>query len=423
MMLRQTETRGARREVRGKDTARRGAAEHHRGGVSAEVGLLLACSRVKPEGADAARGLLEGGVRWGMFLGMARRHGVAPLVYRALARHPELVPDEVLDGLGSDFRASHLRGLLLTGRLLGALGALEERGIPAIPYKGPVLAALAYGNLGLREFFDLDILVRKEDVLGAAEALAGIGYKAQAGMTPSGRAALLRYGREYSLAGDNGCAVELHWKVAPRPLSFVLDPGPLWDDAGVTRLCGRSVPTLSAEGLLLTLCVHGAAHLWERLGWVCDVTELLRVSPDLDWDRLTEHSRAAGCRRMLLLGLSLAGDLLDADVPEDIRREARADAAVRDLAARVRGRLFFEGRVPDETRNGTSEWRLYYRLMDGWRGKVRYCAHQLATPNSPDWELLPLPAVFLPGYRALRAVRLGIDFGLSLAGRRPRRDW
>ena len=37
--------------------------------------------------------------------------------------------------------------------------ALPLQGIAAIPYKGPVLAAAVYGNLALRTFSDLDILV------------------------------------------------------------------------------------------------------------------------------------------------------------------------------------------------------------------------------------------------------------------------
>jgi hypothetical protein len=36
----------------------------------------------------------------------------------------------------------------------------------AIFYKGPALAAMAYGNVALREFSDLDILMKKEDVPG-----------------------------------------------------------------------------------------------------------------------------------------------------------------------------------------------------------------------------------------------------------------
>ena len=53
----------------------------------------------------------------------------------------------------------------------------KAAGIPAIPYKGPALAATAYGNVGLRVFGDLDILIQKEDVPRAADMMTALGYR------------------------------------------------------------------------------------------------------------------------------------------------------------------------------------------------------------------------------------------------------
>jgi hypothetical protein len=44
------------------------------------------------------------------------------------------------------------RNIYLAAQLALLLEALRAENIPAIPYKGPVLAALAYGDLTLREF-------------------------------------------------------------------------------------------------------------------------------------------------------------------------------------------------------------------------------------------------------------------------------
>jgi len=48
-----------------------------------------------------------------------------------------------------------------------------------IPYKGPTLALAVYGNLALREFTDLDILVQTQNVRQAAELLKDRGYQGQ----------------------------------------------------------------------------------------------------------------------------------------------------------------------------------------------------------------------------------------------------
>ena len=40
-----------------------------------------------------------------------------------------------------------------------------------VPVKGPVLASTAYGDIAMREFVDLDILVRPSDVASAMTIL------------------------------------------------------------------------------------------------------------------------------------------------------------------------------------------------------------------------------------------------------------
>src|SRR3712207_8653927 len=40
---------------------------------------------------------------------------------------------------------------------------------------------------------------------------------------------------------------------------------------------------------LLILCVHGTKHIWGRLSWICDVAELLRTQPDMDWEYVLDR--------------------------------------------------------------------------------------------------------------------------------------
>ena len=57
-----------------------------------------------------------------------------------------------------------MSNLYLTQEMLKLLSAFRKKGIPAIPYKGPVLAQAVYGNVGLRQFGDLDITVPEDCV-------------------------------------------------------------------------------------------------------------------------------------------------------------------------------------------------------------------------------------------------------------------
>ena len=67
---------------------------------------------------------------------------------------------------------------------------------------------------------------------------------------------------------------------------------------------------LAPEDSLLILCVHANKHQWSRLGWICDIAEMLRSHPDLNWPVVMEQARMLRSERMLLLGLLLARESL-----------------------------------------------------------------------------------------------------------------
>src|SRR3989454_2276525 len=165
--------------------------------------------------------------------------------------------------LRSEGRWIARRNLRLTGELLSVLDLFEAQGIPAVPLKGPLLALLAYGNLALREFGDLDILVRRADVERAKRLLLSHGYRPELFVEAAHEAALLACGYHYPLRRDDGLAVELHWSLAPREFPYPLDAEEVWTRLRPVRLGGRTLYTLGSEDLLLFLCAHGG----ERWPW------------------------------------------------------------------------------------------------------------------------------------------------------------
>ena len=72
------------------------------------------------------------------------------------------MPADAREELEGRAQANRLRDLELTGELARLLDRFRRDGIAAVPYKGPVLAAQAYGDVALREFVDLDILVHPD---------------------------------------------------------------------------------------------------------------------------------------------------------------------------------------------------------------------------------------------------------------------
>jgi hypothetical protein len=81
------------------------------------------------------------------------------------------------------------------------------------------------------------------------------------------------------------------------------------------------------------LCLHGSAHHWRGLKQLCDVAELIRATPHLNWGQVMGEARRTGSARRLSLGLLLAAALLDAPLPQEVRRWAESDRKAVSLAA------------------------------------------------------------------------------------------
>ncbi len=121
-----------------------------------------------PEQVKAVRSLIRQGIDWSYLLQIAAHHGVLPLLYKSLnTTCRDTIPEQILDELRRLFRDNAVRNLFLTETLIKLLKQLAAHEIPAIPFKGPVLASSLHGDISLRQFGDLDILVRKQDVPAA----------------------------------------------------------------------------------------------------------------------------------------------------------------------------------------------------------------------------------------------------------------
>lgn len=407
-------------------------------GTRPEEELFLCCARTRidPQRAERVRGLLRQEIDWTYLIRTAHRHGVMSLLYASLnSVCPELVPRGARYYLRDHFCSNAARNLFLTDELLRLLKLLAAQEIAAVPFKGPVLAACVYGNLALRQFGDLDILVHKRDVTRARDLLVSEGYQPPpwlVRMTAAQRAASLDFQHYHYqfVRGDGRVMVELHWGLIEHYLAFRLPLECLWERLEQVSLLGTRVRNFPPEGLLLFLCAHGAKHGWERLEWICGVAELLRTREGLDWARVLWTAERLGSGRMLRLGLLLANDLLGTTLAKDVQRRIRADAVARSLAARVSDRLFREPVAPPRWRDrplplvglAPDLIRFHLGAKERWRDRARYVAglarlvvNQAVTPGVRDVELLPLPASLAFVHYLLRPLRL--------LGEQARRSW
>ncbi|MCB0164740.1 MAG: nucleotidyltransferase family protein [Anaerolineae bacterium] len=401
--------------------SKQGQPNHDHRRSQPELDLLFDCARTELDAAhiDRLRQRLAGAIDWAWLLAAAEGHGVLPLLYQHLNCHnPEAVPAPVLAELRRRFQANAMRNLAMTRELLSLLDRFEPAGIMAIPYKGPALAASAYGNLALRQFVDLDILVRPRDVLRAKRLIMAQGYRPRLELNDTQEAMLLQANHQYSFwHPERQVYLELQWGFTRKYLSFDFDLAALWQRRTTISLGGRTVAALSPEDRLLILCVHGAKHFWARLGWISDIAAQLRTEPNLAWDAIIAQARQLGSERILYLGLGLAGHYLDAPLPPALARTVTASPDVQALIRQVH-RHYLTGSDP-----AAAEWpepayrhRLQLQMRERLRDKVSYCVRLALAPTEAEQMTWPLPPGLSFVHNLFRPLRLVRKYGFPPNG-------
>ena len=405
----------------------------------AEWEILLACGTPGAAETRAAQiePLVSEDLNWDWLLRASLHHGMMPLLYLGLLKADlASLPDSVWQELEELYKRNVVRALWLSGELQECLNQLAAYGIAALPYKGPVLAAAAYGDVASRQYADLDILVRRHEALRARELLVSQGYYHELQLNAAQETAFLAAQSAYALTRPSGrdVLVELHWRFFEAYFSASLISEELWHRAVPLSLLGQDVLTPAPEDLLLVLCMHGTKHGWQRLGWVCDVAWLLSAYPELDWPAVQDRAREAGGLRMLHLGLRLAQDLFHAPLPRDVATCVQADVAARALARRVHnwylndvqpelpearaahpaggvGSWYLHD-APQQAPWDTGLWRFHLQAKERRADRVRYVLRLAFTPTVGDWQAVALPSWLFPLYYLLRPFRLLAQYGL-----------
>ncbi len=259
---------------------------------------------------------------------LADRHGLQPLLHWHLnAVCPEAVPELQRQHLRSAFQRVSALNILLTHELKKLLALFAGNNVQAVPYKGPALALQLYGNVALRQFSDLDILVHPRDVLLARDLLLAEGYSPLPPLTEGQQAVLLRTQSNLPFTRESKrMIVELHWTVSAPNFARPFETDDFWARLVDGELEATKIKLPAPEDLLLALCIHGSKHLWERLAWIADIAGLIESQPSLNWNELVNRARVTGSERMLFLGLRLASELLNANVPGEVKAAEQADS-------------------------------------------------------------------------------------------------
>jgi Uncharacterised nucleotidyltransferase len=388
-----------------------------REGICPEKRLLLCCARttLPPGCAEKIRELAALPLDWDYLFPEAARNSLRPLLARHLsACAAEIVSPPQMKRLNDAARTNTGRCLILTAELIRMIDRFREAGVSAVPYKGPVIAAQAYQDITLREFEDLDVIVRQDAMPRVNEIVTSLGYRPKFpwALSSDTRSALVPGEYQYS-DPSRRMVLELHTERTLRHFPVPPDLDDLSRRLVPVPLSGNEIQTFAPEDALVMLCIHGSKDFWERISWIADVAELIRACPGLDWDAVCGRADSWKAQRILHLGLTLASELLDARLPDEIEARVKQDRVARALASEAAQRLL---RRDQAAFGSAARFSVRRRMVNGVLAGWCYSMRLTVAPAEEDWQMVRLPAALSPLYAALRPLRLLRKYGWNGGG-------
>jgi len=347
--------------------------------LDAEWALLLECAKPQPDPNRLAE-LLSTPLDWPVLLARAEDHAILGLTAARLSsQHENRIPPENRESLRAWRRAHTLFTMNLTAEMIRLFDSFGAAGVGVLVIKGPVLSARCYGDPGLRQYGDLDLIVRDKDILRSSELMISQGYEPSVPLTAIHAKKIP--GEYVFRQSTTKLLVEFHtertFRYHPRPLPLEK----LFARQARVNIDAHEIPALSPEDELTLICIHGAKHFWEQLSYIADVAAFVS-NQKLDWTRVERAAQEVCSERMLYVGLHLAADLLGAPLPEKIAALVQSDPTAGRLASQIARWLPAAGSDPP----GILVRAMFrMRMRGGFFSGAAYLLRLSFSPTEEDW--------------------------------------
>jgi hypothetical protein len=343
--------------------------------------LLLASVRIKPTETDRERisELLSEITDWNYVFMTAVERGMAPLVLKNFQGFE--IPDKVKNALQGAYYRTLSRSMVLYQAFGEVIDTLHSRGIQVIVLKGAYLCECLYEDIGLRQFSDLDLLIREEDGEKAKEALSQIGYRRGNSDSLSqfieSKSDFVHYPPMYK---DN-MSVELHIRLHQQKESFCIDRDVVWQNAVEQQIAGRKVLVQDIYDLLIHLVIHLHKHFQKghvQFTSFNDIVNIL-VLWKFDWEQLDERLIQYNAVDEFYSYIMLISEYYNIVLPDTIKYSKK-----HLLSELLKNRFedFFHGKIVEEKQENLVPVHLYnIKRLKSWNDYLHYFRDLLFPPK------------------------------------------
>lgn len=272
---------------------------------------------------DLERPLRHLDVDWEQVFAGVCRNGLLGLSHRYLRLRatPGYPPASFVQSIKRAYRKTAFHTVLVYQDIRKVLAHLSATDVDYMVLKGPALAHCVYPDPVLRDFNDLDLLVRERDWEAMHRALIDVGFEPEEEYTCRPPKLVPRdvlYECKYRHP-VSGLLVEVHYDDLLNAGLATRNLEGFWQRAIEIRIEEIPVKTLCLHDQLIHLAAHLHYHGYTRLNWFSDLAFILRDhGSEIDWSQLVQTVRIEEAQIGVYYSLLFVQRLLDVPVPEKV---------------------------------------------------------------------------------------------------------
>lgn len=256
---------------------------------------------------------------WGDFVKLVDRHRMPVFAYLNLVQHADKVPADILELLKERTNTAKFQALRHAAELQKLCRRFNDQRIPCITLKGQVLSHQLYGDPGIRQSKDIDLLVLPQDLERIDQLLLKDGFSLADPYhdLTSAQADFLFaafHHHEYHHQ-ERGVSLELHWRFLYWHEKQMQQ---FWDTSRFDIFAGIDVRVLSDDLQFLYLCDHGSIHKWFRLKWLGDIARIIADDRIASWEQLVKQAEQLDLHRGVGQAALLVAELYGIDLPKPL---------------------------------------------------------------------------------------------------------
>jgi len=231
--------------------------------MRAELELITASAPIHATSADIDKidHLLCEVTDWNYLLDMMVKNCAAGLFYRKLPllKYNNLIPAETQKLFKKAYQTTFIHNTRLYTEFTYMASVLQAHNIPFVTLKGICMAEWLYGDIGLRQMSDIDILIQEKDGVRCLDALHSAGYVSQKEFMVDAFVDA-KSQNHFNPLFRNDVMVEIHIRLQNTREIYQQNLQEVWRDAVPVTLNGMETLRLKLSDMLIHACLHLDKH-------------------------------------------------------------------------------------------------------------------------------------------------------------------